>query len=216
MTAGGAGAPPNVQAMRPEHVAFAARLHAQELRGGFFARLGPRFLRHYLGAFVDAPGAVALVVMAGPEKPVGFVVGSTVPGFHRLLLRRQWRTLLPAAAVALVLRPAALWAFLRSRAVKYLRALRATPRADAASEATVRAVVPTAVLLHVAVLPEARGGGAGAALVDAFTTKAREAGCGRAVLLAFGEMPFYERLGWTVQERRRREDQTVVTYGRDL
>ena len=191
----------------------AAALHASELPDGFFAELGPRFLSRYLATFLDAPGTVALAVDGPDGTLAGFLVGSTRDGHHRAALRRHGRSLALAGALALLARPGLAWRFLRTRAGRYVRALRRTPSSVTAAPAAGR----TAVLLHVAVAPEQRGLGLGAALVRGLEQAARRDGCDRAVLVSFGDKPFYERLGWERGPARRNAvGQDVVTYRRTL
>ena len=194
----------------------AAALHAAELPEGFLAQLGPTFLRHYLATFLDTPGGVALVVDDERGELVGFLVGSTRDGHHRAALQRHAGTLLLSALVSLVVRPRVLAQFVRTRARPYLRALRG-PAPAAPSPPTAPRGLRTAVLLNVAVAPRARGSGAGAALVRGLEAAARADGCGRAVLVSFGDKPFYEHLGWDrVSARRNGRGQDVITYRRVL
>lgn len=73
------------------------------------------------------------------------------------------------------------------------------------------------MLLHVAVAPEQRGLGLGAALVRGLEQAARQDGCDRAVLVSFGDKPFYERLGWERGAARRNAGgPDIVTYRRTL
>ena len=191
----------------------AAALHASELPDGFFAELGPRFLSRYLATFLDAPGTVALAVDSADGQLVGFLVGSTRDGHHRAALRRHGRSLALAGAFALLTRPALTLRFLRTRAGRYVKALRRTPVSVPATSAAGR----TAVLLHVAVAPEQRGLGFGAALVRGLEQAGRQDGCDRAMLVSFGDKPFYERLGWQRGPVRRNVGgQDVVTYRRTL
>ena len=201
----------------------AAALHASELPDGFLAQLGPRFLRRYLATFLDTPGAVALVVDDEHGDLVGFLVGSTRDGHHRAALQRHAVVLVLSALRSLTVRPVVLLQLLRTRAGSYLRALRRTARGSTppSTPATVSMAthprVRTAVLLNVAVAPRARGSGAGAALVRGLEAAARADGCGRAVLVSFGDKPFYEHLGWDrVSARRNSRFQEVVAYRRWL
>ena len=204
-------------------------MQARELADGFLAQLGPGFLRAYLQTFLDTPGAVALAADNAEGQFTGFLVGSTAAGHNRIALRRHWKRLLPAGAVALLSRPRLLLPFLRTRAVRYVRAAATAlkPRRPAVTEvASERTTEPTtaggpsrpAVLLHVVVGPDERGQGVGAALVQAFVDAARKAGSARAVLVSIGgEKDFYLRQGWQLLAAREDDDgRVVVTYGRKL
>jgi len=194
----------------------AAALHASELPEGFLAQLGPRFLRQYLATFLDTPGGVAVVVDDEHGDLVGFLVGSTRDGHHRAALRGHAGVLVLSALRSLAVRPVVLLQLLRTRAGSYLRALGRTSRGSP-SEPTRQRRVRTAVLLNVAVSPQARGRGAGASLVRGFEAAARADGCGRAVLISFGDKAFYEHLGWDrVSARRNSRGQDVVAYRRSL
>lgn len=203
-------APLRLRDAGPSDLGFVTGLHAEAVPDGFLARLGPRVLREYDRSFLLVPGAVALVAER-VGRPVGFVLGSTAAGHNRAALRCCWRRLVPAALLALLVRPLEL-AALRSRAVRYLRGARATV-AGAAPAAPGR---PPAVLLHVAVLPDERGSGAGRALVTAFEQRARRAGRDRAVLVTFdpANRGFYARLGW--REEPARPGQRGLRFTRGL
>jgi GNAT superfamily N-acetyltransferase len=58
-----------------------------------------------------------------------------------------------------------------------------------------------ALVRSVAVSPEARGRGVGAALVAALVERAHEEGVERLWLLTTDSAPFFERLGWRVADR---------------
>lgn len=202
--------------MTSADLAAAAALHVGELPEGFLAQLGPRFLQRYLATFLDTPGGVALVVDDQHGELAGFLVGSTRDGHHRAALQRHARVLVLSALGSLAVRPVVLLELLRTRAVSYLQAL-SRPARQPPSVSTQQRGVRTAVLLNVAVCPQARGRGAGAALVRGFEAAARADRCGRAVLISFGDKEFYEHLGWDrVAARRNTRGQDVVTYRRSL
>ncbi|MDQ3610761.1 MAG: GNAT family N-acetyltransferase [Actinomycetota bacterium] len=217
-----------VRPLQDGDLAAAAQMQARELADGFLAQLGPGFLRAYLQTFLDTPGAVAFAADSADGQFAGFLVGSTTVGHNRVALRRHWKRLLPAGAAALLRRPRLLPPFLRTRAVRYVRAAVTAlkPRPAATEVASEQATEPTtaagpsrpAVLLHVVVGPDERGQGVGAALVQAFVGAAREAGSSRAVLVSIGgEKDFYLRQGWQRLAARQDDDgRVVVTYGRTL
>lgn len=182
-----------------------AHLHRTQLPDGFFARLGAGFLRRYHATFLASPHAVAFVVGESAE-PLGFLVGTLDNRPHyRFVVRRLGLGLAARAGAAILARPALLWLFLRTRALRYARWVVRYPLRSRASAATGTAVdgapsVPTvAVLTHVAVSDAAQGHGTGRALVAAFLDAARAAGAdeARLVTTAGGRAEaFYERLGW--------------------
>lgn len=207
---------PRPHVMTGADLRAAAALHASELPEGFLAQLGPRFLQRYLATFLDTPGGVALVVDDEHGDLMGFLVGSTRDGHHRAALQRHAGVLVLSALRSLAVRPVVLLELLRTRAGPYLRALGRTSR-GLPSVPTHRRPARTAVLLNIAVSPRARGRGAGAALVREFEAAARADGCGRAVLISFGDKAFYEQLGWDrVSARRNARGQGVVAYRRSL
>lgn len=209
-----------VRSCSSEDLPFAAALHAQALPHGFFTRLGERFLTAYYESFLASPHALAFVA-ATTARPVGVLVGTVRGRTHlRWVLRhRGWR-LGWLGALALLTRPRQLAFFVRTRLLRYARGVlrNRRRRVGHAAEPPAR---HTATLSHVAVAHEARGAGAGAALVAAFASAARRAGCDEAALVTLadgrGAGPFYERLGWT---RRRdlvdRDGRPISFYTRRL
>lgn len=203
-----------VRPMTHEDVAWASALHESALPHGFFARLGTRFLTAYYETFIDSPYALALVAEA-PAGPAGVLVGTLRNRSHySWVMDHCARHLAGRALASLMVRPRTLGFFLRTRLAWYLgtglRAARKAKHALTWSTASADAAVSAprtrqpAVLTHVAVEPAARGAGAGAALVTAFTSAARDAGCNEAVLVTLsgpaGAGPFYRRLGWKLRD----------------
>ncbi|GGI07746.1 GNAT family N-acetyltransferase [Egicoccus halophilus] len=98
-----------------------ARLHRDQLPDGFFARLGPGFLRTYHATFRRSPDAIAIVT-GEPGRPGGFLVGTLDNRTHyRFVVRRcAWRLAL-RGLLALLARPRMGWLFVRTRALHYAR-----------------------------------------------------------------------------------------------
>lgn len=189
---------PQVRPLARGDLGFCAALHAEALPHGFFVQLGQRFLRAYYATFLDSPYAVALA--AGIEgQPIGALVGVLDPRAHaRWVTRHRGVPLALRGAVAMVSHPGAAFRFLRTRVGRYARAWRRHRHGEATAPHG-----PTdipAVLSHVAILPGARGVGAGAALVRAFEASARAVGVRRAILTTLqgpdGAGTFYAALGW--------------------
>ncbi|HSK24758.1 MAG TPA: GNAT family N-acetyltransferase [Egicoccus sp.] len=188
-----------------------AHLHLAQLPGGFFARLGPGFLRRYHATFLTSPHAVAFVA-TGADEPVGFLVGTLDNRPHyRFVVKRLGLRLALRAGAAMLVRPALLWLFLRTRALRYARwvvryPLRSRQAPAATGTGTAADAAPTiAVLTHVAVSEAAQGNGTGRALVATFLDAARAAGAdeARLVTTAGGSAErFYDRLGWIAGEVR--------------
>ncbi len=170
--------------------------HRANFPHGFFARLGPRFLRRYYRTFLDGPLAVALVVeLAG--GPAGYLVGVLDPVQHRrLLLTYHGFALAVCGLLGLMRRPTVLTRFLATRVRRYSSALTRSRGGSFGTESGPR----LAVLSHVVVSNDARGRGLGTLLVDAFVEQARGAGRDRACLVTIagstGAGAFYDKVGW--------------------
>lgn len=212
-----------VRRMGDDDLHLAARLHARALPHGFFGRLGPAFLRPYYRSFVDGPSGVALVAEVD-GSPVGVLVGTMRPGEHyRWALRRHGGRLVLALVVALLASPRQLVLFLRTRVGRYARAARRLGLGEARPAAADPRGGPRrlAVLTHVCVSMEARGSGAGTALVEAFCARAREDGRTEAQLVTLagpeGASLFYDRLGWRRRgERLDHDGRPVRAYAKAL
>lgn len=205
---------PHIRTMELHDLQFVARQHLIHFPHGFFARLGPRYLREYYRSFVTSPYGVTLIAEHGAAA-VGYLVGATDPVEHRRhVLRQHGRTLAWHAMLAMCTRPSlAIW-FLRTRAVRYagklFRGPEAIPRAS--SEAT-------AVLAHVAVDPAARSRGIGTVLITGFEAQVASAGSVRITLVtaagANGAGAFYLKRGWTSRgEHCTRDGQWLTTFTR--
>lgn len=211
----GADASPTVQLRRMglQDLSFVTGLHQATFCGGFFVRLGARFLSRYYRTFLDGPLATALVC-ENEGVTRGYLVGVLDPPEHRrLLLRHHGLPLAVSAFVNLIRRPGLALHFLRTRARRYLRALAKHPRVPtAASEAK-----KVAVLTYVVVDPSARGAGIGYALVRKFLDEAAAVGRSEACLVTVagpeGAGGFYAAQGWVrVGESRRADGQPLEHY----
>jgi ribosomal protein S18 acetylase RimI-like enzyme len=195
---------PAVERIGRDQLDFCAALHAESLEHGFFVQLGHRFLREYYSAFLDSPHAVALAATVSGQ-PVGELVGALRPRAHtRWMLRHRGAVLAFHGAIGMALHPGAALRFVRTRCRRYTGAwLRHRSRNDDPGKETER---HTAVLSHVAVVPGARGIGAGRELVRAFEAAARRDGAKRAVLSTLegdaGAGSFYSQLGWMRSQRQ--------------
>lgn len=169
-----------------EDVVEVVGIHLAAFPGFFLSFLGPAFLRElYEGIVADPAGLHFLCAVAG--RPVGFVAGTTQPAglYRRLLQQRAWR-FARASLGAVVRQPAIV--------PRLLRALRRPAEAASAPE-------PYALLMSVAVRPEAQGHGLGQALVQTFLDAADQHGLSRVVLTTDRNNNdavnhFYQRLGF--------------------
>lgn len=176
--------------------AWSAELHRRALAVGLFPSLGPRFLRRYHLTFIDSPFAVALMAEVD-DAPAGFVLGILQPGPHRReTLRRHGSRLAVMGLGAILVRPAVLFRFARTRLRAYVRALWRHLRTHEVRErhdSTGRA----AVLCHIAVEDSHRGLGLGKQLVDALVGAACATGRRTVRTSTVDAASFYESLGWT-------------------
>jgi ribosomal protein S18 acetylase RimI-like enzyme len=159
--------------------------------GYMSTRLGPFYLRAFLGWFVDAHHAVALAAARG-GRVTGYVVGAP-DGYGR---DATPRTLLPAA-LSVARRPGLLLdrrirETARSRIAGLFREPPAAP--DPALE------VPSMALVGIGVLPEERGRGVGKELVQRFEKEAAARGMRSLSLSVYPDnqsaRQLYERCGW--------------------
>lgn len=200
-------------------LAWIASLHARQLPHGFFAELGPRYLRSYHRTFLASPHAVAFAAVLENE-PAGFLVGTLDSvAHHRYVIREHGRRLAAAGAAALVGTPRLAVTFVRTRTGRYVRSIaRALRRSAPASAPSTSDCATVGVLVHVAVEPAAAGAGVGTQLVAAFVDRARAAGVTRLELVTLagdrGASRFYEKLGWT--EAGRGADASYKRFVLDL
>jgi GNAT superfamily N-acetyltransferase len=216
---------PVVTTAPAEAADFTARLHLRHLPDGFFPSLGVPFLRAFHESFQASPHGIALVAWLD-GRPVGMLVGTMRNRAHyRWVARHRGRRLAVVGALSLLTRPALAAHFNRTRAGRYVRALRryAGRRLGSAADggSSRGAADAVAVLTHVAVSDDARGHGAGRALVEAFAAAAARAGTGRAELVTDaaneGNHAFYRALGWhEVDVHGDGDGDCVLRFARDL
>jgi GNAT superfamily N-acetyltransferase len=215
-----------IQTLASADLAVAARLHAALLPHGFFAGLGPRFLRAYHESFLASPYAMGFGARL-EGRLVGILVGTSRNAAHyRWVIRHHGLRLAWLGVAALLVRPPVAIKFARTRLRRYgrrlLLALLARARGGRpAAKATGGEAGEVAVLAHVMVDVQAQGRGAGTALVDRFETVARAAGAHRAMLVTLageaGAGPFYKRLGWEhLQDRRNHDGDELSVFARPL
>lgn len=138
--------------------------------------------------------------------PVGALTGVLDPRAHRRwLIRYRGPRLAISAVGALLTRPRPALVFMRTRIVRYVRSWWRY-RGGAPATSCAEGEEAVAVLSHLAVLPGARGAGAGSRLTHAFIDAARWSGAERVALVTLegeeGAGPFYAKLGWEARERR--------------
>jgi ribosomal protein S18 acetylase RimI-like enzyme len=201
--------------MDAEDLPFVVEQHLHHFPDGFFARLGPRFLREYYRGFLT--GASARTAVAETDgRRVGYLVGVTDPASHRdHVVRRHGRGLVLRAAAAMLLRPSLAVCFLRTRSGLYTRKLLRRRRRASTAPASPGTAGRTAVLTHVAIEPSAQSQGIGSTLIQRFQRQVADAGCDRLTLVTAsgddGAGPYYRRRGWTALGERRTPDGLLLT-----
>lgn len=168
--------------LRAEHVRSVAGLHVTQLTG-LLRALGTPAARAFYGGCVESPLMIGFVALDGSAVR-GFVCGSMKPRALKLeALARKPVPFTVGAALGIAMRPSALpfvWDMLRG------------------SAGTHDAGAPE--LTYLAVAPEARRGGMGRQLVDAFTAAIRTAGASAYELSVDEDNvaadAFYRRLGF--------------------
>jgi GNAT superfamily N-acetyltransferase len=206
--------------MAASDLPFVVDQHLHHFPDGFFARLGPRFLGEYYRAFLTG-SSVSATIAETDGRPVGYLVGVSDPLAHREhVVRRHGRSLVLKAVAEMLLHPSLGLLFLRTRLRLYARKLvrrgsKPDPMADAA------APVPTAVLTHVAITPDAQSNGIGSELIRRFDDEVAATGCEQLTLVTAsgvdGAGPYYEHRGWTpCGERRTPDGLWLTTYQRPV
>lgn len=171
-------------------------------------RLGPRFVRAYVGSFVHAPYACAAVAELDGQF-AGYLMAVLDTRRHRRWMLRTHGGALARGALLGSTRHPRLAATLVGRRVAgpVRRRLRLTKGRKATPQPTPQptTAAPVAVLSHLAVLSRGRGLGLGHRLVDGFVESARAHGAQRACLAtvsgAGGAGRFYARQGWQLSAR---------------
>ena len=179
---------------------FAADLQRAYLSDGFFASLGPGFMRAYLATFLDSRVSVALLAERGGQA-VGFLVGSFDHTAHvQMTVRRHGPRLVVFGVVAMLVRPAVGWRFARTRARRYAARVGRTLGRGSTPTASRHELAAAGGLGHLVVVPEGRGLGIGSALTVEYMRRVQAYGVTRAQLTTkageAGAGAFYERLGW--------------------
>lgn len=197
------------------HADWMAQLHVDDLPHGLFPRLGKTFVRRWHRSHLESPHGVAFVALRD-GNPIGFALGTTDrPANVVWLLAHRRGALVPAALLALLLRPTLLSDFVATRAGRYLRRLSHRGTAE-----TTPARRPVAVLDAIVVAGEWRGRGIGKSLMSAFLAAVTVAGVDRVELVTKdgprGAAGFYDRGGWSrTSSHVDRDGDVVHTYAID-
>ena len=231
----------DIREMTPADLPLTAFWHRTALPQAFFTRLGPRFLRRWQQTYLDSPHAIALVAERTdvlPPQPVAFLLAATDAQAHQAHVLRHHRLSLTVLGLgALLVRPAVLVRFLRTRAGRYIQRMAHLPTtgglasqaSPTATDAACGCPPPTstsstdpaqahrarvAVVVALVVDVKVRRSGVGRALLDAFTLRAAQAGADRAELVtawASDAEAFYDECGWSRSTMRPNRDGSFVS-----
>jgi predicted N-acetyltransferase YhbS len=206
----------SVRRLVPADARASSRLHREVLDMEFLSRCGPAFLRTYHRAWMASPDGLALAAVDDDGTVIGVVLGALRPAAHyRAMVRRHGLALAARLLAAAVTRPALARELVSTRLLRYLRGLgrmavsvlrRRRSRPDEAPGPAPDAdpqepasSLTVGEVTHVMVSADARGTGAGRALMEATHRFAAEAGLDELVLVTPPGLPagaFYEHLGW--------------------
>lgn len=218
----------SVRPLVPADAPESTRIHVEVLDMEFLARCGPGFLRCYHRAWMDSPDGLALAAVEEDGRLVGVLLGALRPaGHYRAMVRRHGPALVGWVAVGALTRPSLAKELLTTRLVRYVRGLarmarqalrRHPPTPAPASGPGPDGQAPKAVgeVTHVMVRPEARGSGAGRALLESAREAAVRAGLEELVLVTPPDLDaggFYAHLGWRSDgELTSRSGESFVRY----
>ncbi len=201
-------------------IAEASALHREILDMEFLARCGPAFMRAYYRAWVEAPGAIALVARGASGELLGALLGATDPATHvRAMVRQSGARLVVHLALYAAGHPAFARELVVSRGRRYLRGVArlvgsrlSRPREAPGEDRGPRVGEVT----HVLVRADRQGSGVGRALLDAAVAAGRAAELDELVLVTPPDLAaggFYRHLGWRADgEVTSRSDEAFVRY----
>ena len=184
-------------------------IHLEQFPEGFYARLGPTFMRAYFSNYFRSPGAVGLIAQQRQDSEVvGYLIGTVDDDVHERFMHRQAALRLTFAGAAALARRPELWAnFLRHRSLWYGRRFASGFMRTRHVSASRR----QGELLYICTTSGNRRRGIGAALLRSFTETAQRAHTASLHLVSEkGNMPareFYEHRGWKVISESMTRDQ---------
>ena len=200
-----------------------AELHATVFQGYFLTLMGRRFLRRYYGQYLDFPGALTVVALAG-DRVVGFIVGGRdIDQLQRRLYRRHFfelgaivvsRFLVDRTARAAILeRGRIVRAAINEALRRRERRTRPPPKSQSSAAAS---KPPYASILVIAVGRAYRDLGIGGQLMERFIEAARAAGVTMVRGTVRSDNPEHvarkSRAGWSVIY----SDDKKVLFGLDI
>jgi ribosomal protein S18 acetylase RimI-like enzyme len=195
---------PQVLPLTKQSAPLAARLHRECIPTGFLSNLGPGFLRQLYKAVAACPAGFGFVAQDADRTGLGFVACATSTGklYKQALLRRGPLMALPLLRYAI--RPS------------FLKRMYHTLRYPAQTAQD----LPPAEILSIAVSQNARGQGAGKALMnaalDAFAK--RDIPNVRVAVWAENKVAnaFYQRCGYRLAHTRKHHGLDMNIYVTDL
>ncbi len=186
-------------------LAEASALHRKILDMEFLVRCGPGFMRAYYRAWVEAPGAIALVARDEDGVLLGVLLGATDPAIHvRAMVRQSGARLAFRLALYAAGHPALARDLLVTRGRRYVRgvarlaAARLTRTRESPSES---GGARSGEITHVLVRADRQGSGVGRALLFAAVAEGDAADLDELVLVTPPDLAaggFYQHLGWRV------------------
>ena len=212
-----------VRPLRITDVAAAVAIHRVELSTEFLSRCGVRFLRSYYCAWIESPGAIALVALDGDEV-VGVVLGATDPAGHvQAMVRRRGLRIVGDLALHAALHPTFARELVVTRLTRYVGGVGRLIRRRLRQRTTPPIETPSArtgEITHVFVSAARQGQGIGRALLAASEEVARRTGVATLELVTPPDQAarrFYERLGWIEDgEMTSRSGELFVRFHRDV
>jgi ribosomal protein S18 acetylase RimI-like enzyme len=198
----------DITQMTSRHLAGVVEVHMASFDGFFLTFLGPRFLRLIYSELLREPGSVALVAQERvAQAVVGFAAGVTnLSGFYRRAAVRRAPAFAFASLRAIAKRPAIVLRLARTLAY---------PPGNQRSTGG-------AVLMALAVHPEATSSGIGQRLVTAFIAEMRAQRVARISVMTDKDNNaranrFYKNIGFEVgQTVHTPEGRRMIEYQMDL
>ena len=192
-----------IREMWESDIADVVNVHLSSFQNFFLSFLGPRFLTLLYHEILREPGNVNLVAMSSDNEVIGFVAGEKdqVRFYQRLVKEKSFAFAL-ASSSAVIRRPSII--------PRLFRALRYAGKAKEASY--------PASLMSIAVLPAAKGKGAGKSLVKYFLNEMEQKGVKEVCLTTDRDNNentniFYRKLGFLVtHEYRTTEGRWMYEY----
>jgi ribosomal protein S18 acetylase RimI-like enzyme len=180
--------------MSREMIPEVGKIHVQAFAGYMNTRLGSSYLGAFLGWFLKAERALALVALDDKGKVVGYVLGAPLDYGNSMN-----RELFGIAAASILMRP---WLILSKRFWTIIAGrIKSTLNSFSTHAPRFRYPEPAMSLVAIGVTPSARGQKIGLSLLRAFENTARERGIRSLQLTVYPTnataRKLYENCNWT-------------------